>query len=204
MEMKKIIVASNNAHKIIEIKQIMNGLPFQVVGLKEAGINIEVEETGDTFLENAYKKAIEIYEVVNNKDCMVLADDSGLSVDILGGAPGVYSARFAGEPSDSKKNNQKLLDMLKGKCFEDRKARFICGMVLIGLDESPIKVQGEIEGYILEEEKGRDGFGYDPLFYVTKSKKTFAEMDAGDKNSMSHRGRALEQLIKCINNSIKI
>lgn len=190
--MKKLIVASNNDHKISEIKQMLKEFPFEVVSLKEAGIDVDVEETGTTFEENSYLKANEIFKIT--KDCLVLSDDSGLEVEALDGAPGVYSARFAGEHGNSKKNNDKLVELLKGKPFEERKAKFVCVLVLIVDAEKVISVRGEVEGYIAEQESGAVGFGYDPLFYVPKHKMTFAEMSAEMKNSMSHRGRALEKL----------
>jgi XTP/dITP diphosphohydrolase len=195
--MKKIIVASNNGHKIQEIKEILSELPIGVLSLEEAGIDIDVEETGKTFMENALIKASEIYNVIENKEeYMVLSDDSGLEVDALGGAPGVFSARFAGEHGNSKKNNDKLLDLLKGKNYDERKARFVCAIVLIVDSDRIIKVQGESEGYIGDSEKGPVGFGYDPLFYVPEFNKTFAEMSSADKNGISHRGRALQKLLK--------
>lgn len=202
--MKKIIVASNNGHKIQEIKEILSGLPFEVISLKEAGIDIDVEETGETFMENAYIKASEIYNLLENKDeYMVLSDDSGLEVDVLGGAPGVYSARFAGEHGNSKKNNDKLLGLLEGKKYEERKAKFVCAIVLILDQSNSIKVLGESEGYIGDSERGPVGFGYDPIFYVPEFNKTFAEMTSEEKNSISHRGRALEKLLKELNRRYK-
>jgi XTP/dITP diphosphohydrolase len=194
--MKKLIVASNNDHKIKEIKEILGNLPLEVISLKEAGIDIDVVEDGKTFMENAFKKAKEIFDVVEDKEnYMVMSDDSGLAVDALGGSPGVFSARFAGEHGNSKKNNEKLLAMMQGKPFEERKARFICAVVLILAENEVIQVQGEVEGYITDEEKGLVGFGYDPLFYVPEFKKTFAEMSSEEKNAISHRGRALEKLV---------
>ena len=190
--MKKLVVASNNSKKIKEIKQILSKYPIEIVSLKEAGINVDVEEDGNTFIENAYKKAIEIYKII--PDCMVLSDDSGLMVDCLGGAPGVYSARFAGEHGNDKKNNEKLLDLLKNKREEEKQAKFVCAIVLIIDSNNIIKVQGEIEGIIIDTEKGEKGFGCDPLFYVPQYKKTFAEMDSELKNMISHRAKALEKL----------
>lgn len=190
--MRKLIVASNNSKKIKEIKQILSKYPIEIVSLKEAGINVDVEEDGKTFLENAYKKASEIYKIV--PDCMVLSDDSGLMVDCLGGEPGVYSARFAGEHGNDKKNNEKLLSLLRGKEYEEKKARFVCAIVLIVDSNNIIKVQGEAEGIIIDTEKGENGFGYDPLFYVPEYKKTFAEMDSELKNVISHRAKALGKL----------
>jgi XTP/dITP diphosphohydrolase len=191
-KMKKLIIASNNLHKIDEIKAILSEFPFEVVSLKEAGIDIDVEEDGTTFMENAYKKAYEIFKIA--KDSMVLSDDSGLMVEALDGAPGVYSARFAGEHGNDKKNNEKLLQMLEGKKLEDRKAKFVSAIVLIMDKDRTIKVQGEIEGYIKENETGGGGFGYDPLFLVPEYNKTFGELSSEEKNKISHRARALEKL----------
>jgi XTP/dITP diphosphohydrolase len=190
--MKKLIVASNNEHKILEIKEILSKYSIEVLGLKETGINIDVEENGTTFIENAYKKATEIHNVLEN--VMVLADDSGLMVECLGGAPGVYSARFAGEHGNYEKNNKKLLDLLKENKDEDKKAKFVCAMVLISDKDAVIKVQGEIEGKIINEERGTNGFGYDPIFYIPEYKMTFAQMDSNLKNSISHRANALNKL----------
>lgn len=188
--MRKLIVASNNNNKINEIKAILKDIPIEILGLKEAGINIEVEESGDTFVENAYIKARAIHNLI--KDSMVLADDSGLSVDALGGAPGVYSARFSGIHGDDKKNNEKLLYMLKD--LDNPKGRFICAMVLITEGGDEIVVQGEIDGIIGKEEKGSNGFGYDPIFYIEEYKKSFAELEPSIKNNISHRAKALEKL----------
>ncbi|WP_085829206.1 XTP/dITP diphosphatase [Clostridium massiliodielmoense] len=194
--MKKLIVASNNQHKIEEIKEMLKEFNLDVISLKEAGINIDVEENGVTFAENAHIKASEIFKIV--KDSMVLADDSGLMVEALNGEPGVYSARYAGEHGNDKKNNEKLLSKLKGIKFEDRKAKFICAMELIVDENTSIKVEGEVKGYILEAQRGKNGFGYDPLFYVPKFDKTTAEMTSKEKNSISHRGKALKNLKKSI------
>lgn len=190
--MKKLIIASNNAHKIKELKDILKDFPIEVMSLKEAGIDVEVEENGTTFMENAYIKASEIFKL--RKDCMVLSDDSGLMVESLGGAPGVYSARFSGEHGNDKKNNEKLLKLLEGKQSEDRKAKFVSAIVLIADASQIVKVQGEIEGYIALKESGTREFGYDPLFYVPDYNKTFAEMSDEQKNKISHRARAMEKL----------
>jgi len=190
--MKKIIVASNNDHKIKEIKEILSQFPFEVLSLKEANLNIEVEETGSTFMDNAEIKAREIYKIANGE--MVLADDSGLSVESLNGDPGVFSARFAGVHGDTKANNEKLLYLLDGDSEDQRRAKFICAMVLIVNEDEIIKVQGEAEGIITAEFRGEEGFGYDPLFFVSELNKTFAQMSIEEKNSISHRGRALDKL----------
>lgn len=190
--MKKLIIASNNKHKVEEIKYILRKLPYDVLSLKEADIKIEVEEDGETFSQNAFKKAREVFGEIN--DVYVLADDSGLMVDFLEGAPGVYSARFSGENCDYKKNNEKLLKLMKDVEYSNRKAKFVCVMVLMLSKTRYIKVQGETEGYILDEIRGNKGFGYDPLFYVEEKANTFAEMTEDEKNFISHRGRALEKL----------
>ena len=190
--MKKLIVASNNEHKIKEIKEMLIQFPFEVLSLKEASLNIDVEETGSTFMDNAEIKANEIFKIANGD--MVLADDSGLSVEFLDGAPGVFSARFAGEHGDTSANNEKLLYLLDGEKEENRKAKFICAMVLIVNEDEIVKVQGEVEGIITAEFRGEKGFGYDPLFYLPKYNKTFAQMSNEEKNAISHRGRALDKL----------
>ncbi|WP_043920763.1 XTP/dITP diphosphatase [Clostridium botulinum] len=191
-----MIVASNNQHKIEEIKEILKEFDLNILSLKEAGINVDVEENGTTFAENAHIKAAEIFKLV--KDAMVLADDSGLMVDILNGEPGVYSARYSGEHGNDRKNNEKLLSKLKGVKFIERKAKFVCAMELIVDENTIIDVQGEVEGYILEEARGGSGFGYDPLFYVPQFNKSMAEITAEEKNSISHRGKALKNLKKSI------
>ena len=190
--MKKIIIASNNDHKIKEIKEILSEFKFEILSLKEANINIDVEETGSTFSENAYIKASEISKIADGN--MVLADDSGLAVESLNGAPGVFSARFAGVHGNDLKNNEKLLYLLDGASEENRKAKFVCAMVLIVNEDKIIKVQGEVDGIITSKFLGEEGFGYDPLFYVKQYNKTFAQMSADEKNSISHRGRALNKL----------
>ncbi|GCD09830.1 XTP/dITP diphosphatase [Clostridium tagluense] len=190
--MKKLIVASNNDHKVIEIKEMLSQFPFEVLSLKEAKINIDVEETGSTFMDNAEIKASEIFKIADGN--MVLADDSGLSVESLNGEPGVFSARFAGVHGDTKANNEKLLYLLDGAKESQRKAKFICAMVLIVNEDKIVKVQGEVEGMITAEFREEEGFGYDPLFFVKEFNKTFAQISTKEKNSISHRGRALDKL----------
>lgn len=195
--MKKLIVASNNEHKIKEIKEILKDLPLNIRSLKDENIFIDVEEDGETFKENALKKAREIYKFLNKrdeKDFIVMSDDSGLVVDILNGEPGVYSARYAGEHGDSKKNNEKLLKKLSTFSIEERKAYFICLVALINESGKELTVEGKSYGYIIENLKGNEGFGYDPIFFVKEFNKTFAEMMPEEKNSISHRGKALEKL----------
>lgn len=194
----RIIIASNNNHKVEEIKEMLKPLGYDILSLSDAGIDIEVEEDRDTFMGNAYKKASEIYDTLSmeeKKDTMVLSDDSGLAVDYLGGEPGVYSARYSGEEATTEKNNRKLLKALEGVHKGDRSARFICAMVLIGQDRE-ICVEGESFGFITEDMSGEGGFGYDPLFYSLDLGKTFGESSSEEKNLVSHRGRALEKLVE--------
>lgn len=190
--MKTVLLATNNENKVNEIKDILCEFNLKVVSLKEMGINVEIEEDELTFMGNALKKALALYNVVDNKRYMVLADDSGLGVEALGGAPGVFSARYAGEHGNSKANNKKLLEEMNG--LKDRRAKFICAMVLIVDKDNIIKTQGEVHGSITFEEKGNKGFGYDPLFFIPKYNMTFGEMDKDTKNSISHRKNALNKL----------
>ena len=187
----KIVLASSNKHKITELKTILStvleGMEIEVITLKEAGIDTEIDENGTTFDENALIKA----NVAASTGLIGVADDSGLVVDALNGAPGVYSARYAGEHGNDKANNQKLLRELEG--VNDRKAHFACSIACAFPDGStPIIVQGRVDGEILREEKGEGGFGYDPLFWVESFGKTLAEMTAEEKNSISHRANALK------------
>ena len=193
--MKTLIIASNNANKIGEIKEILKETHIEIISLKEAGVNIDVEEDGKTFEENAYKKAKEIKDYLINigkEDFMVMADDSGLEIDYLNGEPGVYSARYAGEHGNDKKNNELVLEKLKGIERYKRTAKFVCSIVVLTSMNKKFCAEGICNGIITEELNGKDGFGYDPLFYVEKSGKTFAEMSGEEKNLISHRGRALQ------------
>lgn len=195
--MKKIILASNNIKKIKEIKEILKGCPYEVYSLKDMDINIEVEEDGLTFEENAKKKAMEIYEYLLNKgesNFIVLSDDSGLEVDCLNGAPGVYSARYAGEHGNDYNNNIKLLEEMKSFKGNERSARFVCVIAVVFEDGSVKSVRGEVEGTIIEELKAEGGFGYDPLFFYKGFNKTFGEATPEEKNAISHRGNALKKL----------
>lgn len=195
--MRKIILASNNAHKIEEIKKILEGLPFEIKSLKDENIDIDIEEDGNTFEENAKKKASEIANFLKNrgeKEFVVMADDSGLEVDYLNGKPGIYSARYAGEHGNDKKNNEKLLKELKGVPKEKRGAQFVCQIVLINEKEKCLSIRGEVRGRILEALSGKEGFGYDPLFFYAPLNKTFGELSSEEKNSVSHRACALKEL----------
>ena len=194
--METIVAASSNAHKIKEIQAILNKFDMKVISRDEAGVpNFEIEEDGQTFEENSYKKAYEIMKVTGRT---TIADDSGLMVDSLGGAPGVYSARFAGEECDDKKNNEKLLKLLKNQVGDDRKAKFVSVITLIFPDGETITARGECSGRIIGAEAGENGFGYDPLFVPDGYCKTFAQLSEDEKNAISHRAKALEKLEKLL------
>lgn len=186
--MSRLIIGTNNAHKVVEIKAILGDFYDEILSLKEAGIELDVEEDGQTLEENAVKKAVEAAKITG---CDTLADDTGLLVDALGGAPGVYSARYAGEDATYEDNNKKLLKELESK--DDRSARFECVMAL-AKDGEVIVAKGAVHGSITKELHGENGFGYDPLFYSSELKKTFAQATAEDKNAISHRARALSAL----------
>ena len=188
--MNRLIIATNNAGKVKEIRAIFEGVYDEVFSLKEAGISLEVEEDGVTFEQNAVKKAAEAARV---SGCDALADDSGLCVDALGGAPGVFSARYAGPHATDALNNEKLLAALEKE--ENRGAKFVCVVALARGDEI-ITASGEVCGEIARRPSGRGGFGYDPLFFLPEMGQTFAEIPAEIKNGLSHRGRALTAL-KC-------
>ena len=195
--MKKIILASNNAHKIEEIKKILEGLPFEIKSLKDENINIDIEEDGNTFEENAKKKASEIANFLKNrgeKEFIVMADDSGLEVDYLNGEPGIYSARYMGEDTSYHIKNANLIERLDGVEDEKRTARFVCVIAAVCPDGSEHVTRGTIEGRIGYEEKGENGFGYDPIFYVPEYHCYSAELAPEEKNKISHRGKALEEM----------
>lgn len=197
--MKEMIIASNNKNKIVEIKEILKGLDYHILSLKDKGIDIDVEEDGETFEANAEKKSTEICKYLLEKgenNFCVLSDDSGIAVDILNGEPGVYSARYAGNHGDDEGNNRKLLEKLQGLGELERKARFVCAISLVDSDMKSITVRGETEGYVLNGYDGNGGFGYDPLFFSYDLQKSFGVATADEKNRVSHRGRALQKLRK--------
>lgn len=199
--MKKLVIASNNLGKIKEIKRILSDIEIDVLSLKDMSIDIDVEEDGLTFEENAKKKSIEIYKELIKKgesNFIIMSDDSGLEVDYLNGEPGVFSARYAGEHGNDKKNNEKLLLNLKGVDYKNRKARFVCQLAIINDKNEYKSVRGAVEGHILENEKGEGGFGYDPLFFYEPLNKSFAELTMEEKNKISHRGIALQKAKKII------
>lgn len=188
---KTIIIATNNEGKAKEFNELFTSYGYKIKTLLDFPEIGDVPETGNTFAENAFQKASAISKELNT---IVLADDSGLEVDALNGKPGIYSARFAGEHGNDVKNNQKLLAALEGLPLEERTANFHCSLVMVGPDKEPLHVEGEVDGQILEEERGHHGFGYDPLFYLPELDQTMAELPSEQKNKISHRARAIEKL----------
>lgn len=190
--MKKLIIASRNPGKIREFKNMLTKFGFSFTSLEEWPDLPEPEETGKTFMENACLKA-SYYAKATNSLC--LADDSGLEVMALDGAPGVFSARYAGEHANDKENNELLLKNMQDE--KNRRCRFFCALALADPDGSiKLSAEGACEGELLYSEKGSGGFGYDPLFFSQKLKKTLAEATPDEKNSLSHRSRALKELVQ--------
>ncbi|KGP90900.1 nucleoside-triphosphate diphosphatase [Pontibacillus chungwhensis BH030062] len=188
--MKKIIVATHNEGKVREFRQLFSKYNIETLSLDDLDRNLpEVEETGETFEENAELKARTISSILN---VPVIADDSGLEVDALNGSPGVYSARYAGEPKDDQKNLDKVLLELKGE--NNRTARFVCVLALSIPGQSVVFERGTCEGHLLEEPQGGSGFGYDPIFVPDGYTATMAEIGADEKNKISHRSQALSKM----------
>lgn len=187
-----IVAATKNRHKIREIEAITQEFGMSIISRDEAGVpDIEINENGETFEENSYKKAFEIMKLCNN---ITIADDSGLEVDCLGGAPGVRSARFAGKDGDDEANNRKLTELIKDVPYEQRTGRFVSVITMVFPDGETISARGEVEGHLLTEKRGSSGFGYDPLFVPEGYDRTFGELGSEVKNCISHRSRALVRL----------
>ena len=189
MNLKKIVFATGNKGKVKEIQMILADLGVEVTTMKEEGIFVDVDENGTTYEENAMIKA---REVAKHTDAIVMADDSGLEIDYLNKEPGIYSARYMGEDTSYRIKNANLIERLTGVADEDRTARFVCAIAAVLPDGRELTTRGVIEGRIDYEEKGENGFGYDPIFYVPEFGKTTAELTEEEKNKVSHRGRALE------------
>lgn len=189
---RKVIFATKNKNKMKEIREILAGKDYEILSMEEAGIDIDVVEDGSTFEENALIKSRAIRDYV--KDAIVLSDDSGLEIDYLNGAPGIYSARFEGEDTPYSVKNQIILNKLEGVPDEDRTARFVCAVAAAFPDGTEQVVRGTIEGMIGYESAGANGFGYDPIFFVPEYRCTTAEMTAEQKNEISHRGKALRMI----------
>ena len=189
--MKKIIFATGNEGKMQEIRMIMQDLDVELVSLKDAGISADIVEDGQTFEENAIIKAKTIMELTGE---MVLADDSGLEVDYMDKAPGVYSARYLGEDTPYSIKNATIIENLKDAVGEERSARFVCAIAAAFPDGKIVTTEGTIEGLIGYEEKGTNGFGYDPILYVPEYDMTTGQMSKEFKNTISHRGKALNSM----------
>lgn len=202
MKKRTLVVSTSNQHKVEEITNILKELSIEVVSKKDVGLgNLDVIEDGETLEENSLKKAEALAEKV---EYMVLADDSGLFVDILNGEPGVYSSRYAGEEGNDSKNNAKLLEKLKDVPLNNRGAKFKTIIALITENKEKIVVAGECKGKIGFEPKGKNGFGYDPLFTPEGYDKTFGELGEEVKNKISHRARALENLKEALNKKLEV
>ena len=185
----RIVFATGNAGKVKEIQMIMADMGMEVVSMKEAGIAIDIDENGTTYEENALIKAREVAK--HCKD-IVMADDSGLEIDYLNKEPGIYSARYLGEDTPYSVKNADLINRLEGVPDEKRTARFVCAIATVLPNGKELTTRATIEGLIGYEEKGNNGFGYDPIFYVPQFDKTTAELSEEQKNQISHRGKALE------------
>ena len=195
----ELILASRNKKKIREVEAILaSHFPdVRILSLDDVGYIGDIEENGETYEENALTKARTAVEA-GNRQYPAIADDSGLSVDALNGAPGVYSARYAGGHGDDAANNALLLKNLADTPAEERTARFVCCIALVYPDGREITVRGETEGLIIDEARGEGGFGYDPYFYYAPFKKTFSELSAEEKNAISHRGKAIAKVAEIL------
>jgi len=195
----KIVVATKNNHKVNELKEMLNMPEVEFFTMKDMNIDLYIEENGTTFEENAMIKAKALYMALNDETLTVIADDSGLCVDALNGAPGIFSARYSG--GNDKDNNLKLLEELKDVPPLKRTAHFVCSIALVNKDTEKVFI-GKCNGLIDKEERGTHDFGYDPLFYYPAFSKTFGEMEPEDKNKVSHRANAVKLLKEYIKENI--
>lgn len=195
--MNKIIFATGNENKLKEIRQIMQDMDVEIISMKEAGINIEIEETGTTFLENSYLKAKTIWDITGG---IVMADDSGLVIDYLNGEPGLYSARYMGENTSYDIKNANILDRMKAAKGNERSARFVASIVCILPNGKELSVVETMEGIIADKVAGENGFGYDPILYLPDYACTSAELSDNEKNKISHRGKALRLMREKLKN----
>ncbi|MBR4344464.1 MAG: RdgB/HAM1 family non-canonical purine NTP pyrophosphatase [Lachnospiraceae bacterium] len=204
MDNKTIIFATGNMGKMREIRQILDGLPYDILSMKEAGLETDVDETGETFEENAILKARAIADKAKKKgiycDAIVMADDSGFEVDHLGGRPGIYSARFMGTDTPYSIKNQKILEEMEGVPEEERTARFVAAIACVFPDGSCKVVRDTFEGLVAHEAKGIYGFGYDPIMYVPEKGCNSGELLPEEKNKISHRGKALMKVKELLEN----
>lgn len=192
---KRIIFATGNEGKMKEVRMILADMDYEIVSMKEAGVEIEIIEDGKTFEENALIKATAIMKETGE---LVLADDSGLEIDYFDKAPGVYSARYLGEDTPYEVKNRVILERMEGVAEEKRTARFVCAIAAVFPDGTTKTVRGTIEGIIGYESKGENGFGYDPIFYLPEYGCTSAELAPEEKNKISHRGKALQKMKELI------
>lgn len=188
---QKIVFATGNEGKMREVRLILKDLGLPVLSMKEAGVSLDIEENGTTFAENAMIKTKAVWQQTGG---IVLADDSGLVVDYLGGEPGVYSARYLGEDTSYEIKNQAIIDRLADAKEEERTARFVSAIAAVLPDGSELVTEGTVEGLIAHEPAGNGGFGYDPIFYLPEYGVTSAEIPIEKKNEISHRGKALEAM----------
>lgn len=197
--LKQIIIATKNKGKAKDFEALFNPLGYEVKTLHDVAEEMDVEETGTTFEENALLKATALAEHLQT---LVIADDSGLEIDALDGRPGIYSARYAGEEKSDEANIDKVLEELEGIKESERTARFVCAIAVASPNNEPITVRGTCEGIIGTERKGTNGFGYDPIFYVPSEQKMMAELSAEEKGAISHRGNAINKLSLVLKDSI--
>ncbi len=192
----RLIFATGNMGKMNEIREIMSDMDVEVLSMKEAGVFLDAEENGTTFMENAFIKARAVAKLVREKgiEAIVLADDSGLVVDALGGEPGIYSARYLGKDTPYSIKNAKIIERLEGVPDEKRTARFVCAIAAVLPDGTEMSSEATYDGIIGYEEKGEHGFGYDPILYLPDRGVYSAELDPEEKNRISHRGKALVQM----------
>ena len=200
--MKTIIFATSNNNKMREIREILSDTPIEVLSMKEAGLSPDIDENGSSFEENAMIKAKAVISLCKGRfdEAIAIADDSGLEVDYLDKAPGIYSARFLGEDTSYDIKNGYILEKLQGVPDEKRTARFVCAMAAVATDGKEAVVRGTIEGIIGYKQAGENGFGYDPIFFLPERGCTTAELPPEEKNAISHRGNALREIKKIIAN----
>lgn len=189
--MKRVILASNNTGKIAEVRQILADLDIELVSMREAGVDTDIEENGTTFEENALIKARAVMAMTG---AVTIADDSGLEVDYLGKEPGVYSARYMGHETSYDIKNKAIIDRLAGVTGADRSARFVCAIAAVFPEGREIVTKAAMEGVIAEKPAGENGFGYDPIVYLPEFGKTAAQLSPVEKNKISHRGKALDKM----------
>ncbi len=194
----KVVIATGNRGKVKEFKELLEPFGFEAVSMADEGISCEIIEDGETFEENAHIKAKAVYDICH---LPVIADDSGLEVEFLGGAPGIYSARYGGENATDVERYEKVLSELEGVDDELRGARFVCAIYCILSDDEQYCVTGTLDGYIGHEPQGENGFGYDPIFMVDKD-RSVADLSDDEKNEISHRGRALRNLVETLRDKI--